>query len=154
MAERFSEWDSTRPVDADDNEIFWYDQLKDIKEGTVLLQVIATSHPEDPMRFPESSVEHIANIRLNSSLITSTFGDRRLFFKHEGMNNEFQEEPEWARYVDNLRRGQGDVWGNTPIPAYPNDPVDQKAWVRGQMAEFGCPFAWLFGNTVTPILDE
>lgn len=73
-------WPEERPYDAEGNEIFWWNQMKEIPEGTILLNVMARSHPEDPIKFPESTVEHIANIRLTSSLINSTFGDQRLFF--------------------------------------------------------------------------
>ena len=71
------------------------------------------------------------------------------------MGTDLAEEPEWANYIERIRTNHEDaVWGDTPIPDYPEDPVEQKAWVRGQMAEYGCPFAWLFGNSVTPIYDN
>ena len=71
------------------------------------------------------------------------------------MNHDFALEPEWANYIPLInRRPDGSVWGDTPIPEYPTEPVEQKAWVRGQIAEYGCPFAWLFGNTVTPLYDD
>lgn len=74
---------------------------------------MARSHPEDPIAYPESTLEHIANIRLTSSLITSIFGDTRLFFKHEGVADDFALEPEWANYVPRLsRRDADDVWGD------------------------------------------
>jgi len=134
IAIRFSEWDTTRPYDADGNEIFWWNQLKDIEENTVLLKVMARSHPDDPIKFPESTLEHIANIRLTSRLITSIFGDTRLFFQHEPSKGDWSLEPEWSGHVDRIpRRTQDDVWGNRPIADFPEDPVEQKAWVRGQL---------------------
>ena len=62
----------------------WYEQLQEIEQETVLFRVIAKSHPDDPndsdCNFDESLTQHIANIRLKSHLITSSFGDSRLYF--------------------------------------------------------------------------
>ena len=67
-----------------DASLTWYEQLQKIDEETVLFRVIAKSHPDDPSdedcNFVESVAQHIANIRLKSDLITSAFGDERLFF--------------------------------------------------------------------------
>lgn len=73
-----------KELDADGNEVLFYEQLQRIPNGTVLFEVMARDFPDDLNRFPQgSTVSHIANIKQTSDMITSDFGDRRLFFQHE-----------------------------------------------------------------------
>lgn len=88
---------------------------------------------------------------MNSAIITSAFGDDRLFFQHENMNNDFAIKRNWRNYVPRLNRR--DRWGNRPANGWPQNDDTAEAWVRGSMFEFDCPFAWLLGNTITPIDD-
>lgn len=54
-----------------------------IPAGTTLFEVWAR---DQPANWPEGSTDrHIANIKMNTQLTTSAFGDQRLFFQHEGM---------------------------------------------------------------------
>ena len=118
-----------------DPTIPWYDQLKTIPEGTILFQAWARTAPYFPLKF-KSVLKHIANIRLTSKLTTCAFGDKRLFFKHEKMDDDFAAQPTWSSYV--ARLDSADAWaitGTTPILPFPHDPVDQKAWVRGQLQD-------------------
>ena len=46
-----------------------------------------------------------------------------------------------------------DEFGNSPIPNFPNDQDTARAWVRGSLEEYRCPFAWLLGEAITPIFD-
>ena len=55
----------------------------------ILFQVYARNKPNDPIAFRDTKETLIANIRLTTPLIATTFGDRRLFFKHEGMKQDF-----------------------------------------------------------------
>jgi len=127
----------------------WYEQVKTIPEGTVLFEVWARNFPIDQQKYPNSREEHIANIRLTSRMITSAFGDKRLFFKHEKMDLDFKAKPDWKSFVPRLN--SVDAWGATLIPEFPSDPVEQQAWVRGQLNDYSCPFAWLLNRTVNPI---
>lgn len=117
-----------------------------------MLEVWARNDPDDAIRFPNSVDQHIANIRLTSEegLVTSTFGDNRLFFQHETMGDDFDSHPEWRRYVQPIR---DQPWGRTRVPNWPNDSETAKAWLRGSIAEHECPFAWLFRETFTPLFD-
>lgn len=64
----------------------FYDQLTQIPEGSILFKVMARDVPDDINVWPEgSTVSHIANIRMTSEMVTSDFGDRRLFFRHESV---------------------------------------------------------------------
>ena len=69
----------------------WYTQMKALKLpiGRVLFDVFAITEPQvttisNP--FPNAKAVKIGEIRLNSEIITSPFGDQRLFFQHERMN--------------------------------------------------------------------
>jgi len=131
-----------------DTGISWYDQLQTIPAGTILFQAWARNQPNDPLKF-KSGLQHIANIVLITNLTTCAFGDKRLFFKHELMKPDFVAQPSWINYVP--KGNSADAWGSTPILSFPTAPVEQKAWLRGQLNEYGCPFAWLLNYPVTPI---
>ena len=69
----------------------WYTQMKALNFpiGTVLFDVFAITEPQVttiPNPFPNAKAVKIGEIRLNSEIITSPFGDQRLFFQHERMN--------------------------------------------------------------------
>ena len=49
------------------------------------------------------------------------------------MDDDFAAQPIWSSYV--ARLDSADAWGTTPILPFPDDPVDQKAWVRGQLQD-------------------
>lgn len=56
--------------------VMFYDQLKTIEEGTNLLEVWAWTAPES---LGGDKIK-IADVKLTSPLVTSTFGDERLYF--------------------------------------------------------------------------
>lgn len=75
-----------REYDANGREIPFYEQLTKIPSGSKLFEVWARDVPDDPRpyRYPQGSkVQHIANVVTHSPIITSNFGDKRLFFEHE-----------------------------------------------------------------------
>jgi hypothetical protein len=45
---------------------------------------------------PGSSLTHIADIELKSSLSASNFGDKHLYFQHQRMEDDVKLRPEWA----------------------------------------------------------
>ena len=129
----------------------FYDQLTEIPEGEILFKVMARDFPENNRHFPQgSTIKHIGNIRMTSEMITSDFGDRRLFFQHEVPRPDFAGKK-------GFRLGHDysgiEKFGNTPVPDFPADDETAKAWVRGQLADTGCPFAWLFGSSFDPIFE-
>ena len=120
--------------------------------GEILFEVMARDVPDDIRRFPQgSTLSHIANIRMTSEMVTSDFGDRRLFFQLESVRLDLEEKPEFRRYHE---VSEIEEWGNTPIPDFPQDDETAKAWIRGQLADYGCPFAWLFNEAFEPISDD
>jgi len=68
------------------------------------------------------------------------------------MRRDFDLERSWREYVPSVDRR--DRWGNTPIPDYPRDDETAKAWLRGSIADQGCPFAWLLRETFEPIFGQ
>ena len=78
---------------------------------------MARDVPDDINRFPQgSTLAHIANIRMTSDMVTSDFGDRRLFFQHEAVRLDFEFKPDFRRYHE---ISEAEPWGNTPIPFFP-----------------------------------
>ena len=80
---------------ADGTEENWYDQLKAaIKSGDIIFSVLAQTKPlsenfikQFPNEEPGEEIK-IGEIRLNSDLFTSVFGDEKLFFQHRGVNTD------------------------------------------------------------------
>jgi hypothetical protein len=145
-------WPETREYNAEGAEVPFYEQLKEVQDGDVMFRVMAMNHPDDPQRFNgPSRVDHIANIRLTSEMLTSPFGDTRLYFQHEDMKKDFDDEPKFKHYVDRVDRAT--AWNDTPIPFFPDEEDEEgaEAFVRGSIVEFGCPFAWLLNKTITPL---
>lgn len=81
-------WPETREYDDTGREIPFYEQLTQIPEGMTLFEVWGRDVPADPGAeriWPVSNVQHIGNIISKSPIVTSFFGDTRLFFEHEFM---------------------------------------------------------------------
>ena len=99
--------------------------------------------------------QHIANVRLVTDLITSKFGDQRLFFQHETMKFDFEYDNTWRHQHEKVEPAPVDeVTGERPEVSYdfPEDNAEAMAVVRGSIADYGCPFAWMIeGLVVNPI---
>lgn len=151
IKDRFSH---EREFDQNGEEIKWYDQLIDrIEPNDILFEVYARDVPEDEDKFGPSTVKHIANIRQTDKQIKSNFGDTRLFFQHELMRIDLNRKPEWVDYVPRLDRDDPvyGKWDDPPMPDFPEDDETAKAWLRGSIADQGCPFAWLLKMDFNPI---
>ena len=122
----------------------FYEQLKQIPEDSYLFEVWARDAPNDRRKFPTSNVQHIANIKANSAIVTSNFGDTRLFFQHEGMYTDLCANPGWRPYIPSV--DTNDTWGDRDIPEWPSDREDAEEMLRSGIRNSGCPFAWLFGD--------
>ena len=73
----------------------WYDQVKEVAEsGETILNVWAKTNPLD-----EDSWVHIANLDLLSDMVTSLFGDQRLYFQHQrfGYDRTYWPNMNWGR---------------------------------------------------------
>lgn len=115
--------------------------------GSTLFSVMARNLPEGQRG---SEVVNIADIRMNSNMITSRFGDERLFFQHRGMREDHELQPQWRRHIPQV---QDTDWPRINLDEWPTDDDEAKAWFRGSVSEHKCPFAWLLGNEINPIFD-
>ena len=107
------------------NKPYW-EYLTDgcLKEGWKLFDVFALEKPEEL-----GGVEQqIGEMVLTSPMVTSTWGDTKLFFKHVRFEEDLAEHPEWLVGVEVFERPT--FIENLPLPLEP--PED-------------CPFAFLFG---------
>eukprot|EP01059_Diplonema_ambulator_P033268 TRINITY_DN6886_c3_g1_i1.p1 TRINITY_DN6886_c3_g1~~TRINITY_DN6886_c3_g1_i1.p1 ORF type:complete len:358 (+),score=58.03 TRINITY_DN6886_c3_g1_i1:47-1075(+) len=66
--------------------------METIPMGTVLYTVLAIEYPEAPAK-------PIGAIRTTSPLIHSKYGDEKLFFRHQRMNDDLERRPEWRDHV-------------------------------------------------------
>jgi len=73
-----------------DEEMLSY--LADIKEGTTLFNVFTK---ESPM----AEKVKIGSLTTASECVKSTFGDEKLFFRHQRMEEDFARRPEWIKDV-------------------------------------------------------
>jgi len=74
----------------------------------------------------------IGELKLKSQLVTSFWADRKMYFRHHRIDDDFVIKPEWAPY------------GAPYIP-----DSDREYILRPQVSkvEYQCPFAWIFENT-------
>ena len=73
---------------------------------------------DQPDSFPGgSTVSQIARVILKSELVTSKFGDERLFFQHEEQEEDDERRPEWTPYIPS--RSPSDRWGQADAPGWP-----------------------------------
>ena len=96
----------------------FYDQLKRIPEGTNILEVYALTVP---LVLGGIHVK-IADIKLKTSLVTSRFGDERLYFQHRRISRDRRY---WTREVRNLEEdpffenNATNNWGKTVPDTWP-----------------------------------
>ena len=96
-----------------------------IESGTRLFDVFAHDEPEAL----GGREKLIGAIITTSDMVTSTYGDTRLFFRHKRFEEDLEERPEWEPHVQ--------VWTRPTFPDLLPLPDFAPA------AE--CPFAYLFG---------
>jgi len=69
------------------------------------------------------------------------------------MGLDWSSMPAWKPYTAFVDYGANPAlkpWGSTPVPDFfPDNPVNQKAAVRGQLSQYGCPFVWLLNKPFT-----
>jgi len=66
-----------------------------IENGTTLYEIFALDKPRE-MNVIE---EHIGNLVTTSRLVSSWWGDRRLFFRHQDMAEDLSINPEWKEFT-------------------------------------------------------
>lgn len=132
-------------------QVMWYDQLSRIPEGTTLFDVYGTNEPEDTEEVDQER-KKIGSIVLNSPLMTSNFGDNRLFFQHERYWKDMRGKPNWRAMQAIFDKNDPDqTWSpdNETIKLPNNDEVAREIIMEG-IREYQCPFAWLLELVQVP----
>eukprot|EP00929_Paragymnodinium_shiwhaense_P060381 TRINITY_DN3015_c0_g1_i1.p1 TRINITY_DN3015_c0_g1~~TRINITY_DN3015_c0_g1_i1.p1 ORF type:complete len:403 (+),score=93.34 TRINITY_DN3015_c0_g1_i1:112-1320(+) len=84
------------------------ENMGDISVGTKLFEVFATSAPGE---MPKS----IGHITATSKIVPSKFGDEKMFFKHQHMEDDFAIKPEWLEKIDKKQQcGMGCATDKVP----------------------------------------
>mmetsp|Transcript_20843 Transcript_20843/g.25549 ORF Transcript_20843/g.25549 Transcript_20843/m.25549 type:complete len:253 (-) Transcript_20843:28-786(-) len=124
---------NTREFDDDGKQVSWLDQMKRIPSGASLFTVRALTAPAG---IPNSRWVDIGTIDLASELVTSKFGDERLFFAHMKVKEDRDFWPSgWSRADGKIdpkfdSANRNDIWGDF-VPAedkggWPSDPEGAK----------------------------
>ena len=92
---------SDEPEMVDGEQVMFYDQLKTIPVGATILEVWAITAPVAD-QFDTERVK-IADVKLLSPLITSTFADTRLFFQHKRVQ---RDRKYWTRAMRKFNEDQ------------------------------------------------
>ena len=71
--------------------------LTTIPEGSVLYNIYATDKPVEL----GGSEQKIAQLKTNSLMVTSYWGDEHMFFRHQLMDDDLKLRPEWEPYTPN-----------------------------------------------------
>ena len=99
-----------------------------IPAGTTLFDVFAMAEPKE-LGGKEQLIGHIVT---TSKMVTSTYGDTRLFFRHQRFEEDLAARPEWRPFVEDFRKlGHTRFADQLPLPTIP--PKD------------ACPMSFLFG---------
>ena len=96
-----------------------------IKVGTPLFELHCMTDPEELGGY----LIHIGTIRTTSEMVTSLYGDTRLFYRHVRFEEDLEERPEWKPHVDLFTR-----------------PTFTKLLPLPKEAPQACPFDYLFGT--------
>ena len=73
--------------------------LVTIPKGTKLYEIFALDMPEEM----GGSEKMIGELFLTSKLVTSEWGDTRLFFRHQDMAEDLRLRPEWSKHTPEFR---------------------------------------------------
>jgi len=80
-------------IPCDDYEKTGIANLRKLSAGTKLFEVQAAAHPG-------AAFETIGHFELTDSPASSKFGDEKLFFRHQWMENDFAKQPGWLKQFD------------------------------------------------------
>jgi len=84
-----------------------------------LFDIVATSSPA-----ADAVVETIGQVVVTNQCTTSKFGDEKLFFKHQRIEDDFKERPWWLEHMDLGEVCWKDNVGVTPPPICVNGECD------------------------------
>ena len=108
--------------------------MKTIKRGTTLFRVHALDKPAEL----GGTERQIGVIITDSEMVTSSWADEHLFFRHQKMEDDIKYRPEWEPYVPAWKGLIGELTkasnGEEEFITYDNPACE---------ATGECPFAWL-----------
>jgi len=79
-----------------DDYMVYLDQLKTVPANSALYKVYAMDQPKE-LGGKESL---IGDLVLDGSLVSSKWGDDKLFFRHQYMDDDLKLQPTWEKYTD------------------------------------------------------
>lgn len=74
-------------------------QFQSVPVNTALYTVHARATPT------ASETQHIGTMRITSTLMSTSFGDDNLFFRHQRLDEDLELRPEWKKTRRGLRKG-------------------------------------------------
>ena len=77
------------------------EDLVTIPNGSTLYEVYAMDQPEEL----GGTEVHIADLVMVSDMITSSWGDQHLFFRHQDMMDDLEIHPEWKEFTESFGFG-------------------------------------------------
>lgn len=132
------------------NERNWIERLLEVGEvGKKILDVWAMDRPGEPLF-------KIAEIELDTPLITSLFGDQRMYFQHVKTNEDMdlwdKELKKASKKIDPKASSDQPYKRTWDVSPFPTDDEEAKELMQDNQDKYGCPFAWLFksGNEFLP----
>lgn len=117
----------------------YLDHVAVIPSGSTLLKVYALDAPREL----GGAERHIGDIVMRSTGTRSTWGDKKMFFRHQRKEEDFAFRPEWEPFFFNTKTGhEAEVETEMEAQsaaqaAQARCPVTQSA----APASSGCPFA-------------
>ena len=79
----------------DDKYNYFVDQLAELEIGTNLFNVFGQDKPDEL----NGEWTLLGHVELTSKLTPSRFGDEKLYFRHQRMDDDLKYHPEWEPYT-------------------------------------------------------
>jgi len=96
------------------------DQFKQIPVGSILYDIYAYESPTHALAEPKG--EYIGKLVSTSEVVTSLWGDQKLFFKHGRIEDDLEEMPQWEDYLQPWALGTLEETGLGMPPPKPSCP--------------------------------
>lgn len=106
-------------------------QIKSIEAGTALYDVYAKESPD-------SDEQLIAMIITESQMVTSKWGDKRMFFRHQRADDDLRYRPEWTPHYPYFPSDVEIVLG------IDNGDIEPTLHPYQSKTRSSCPFSWIF----------
>lgn len=104
----------------DEYQANFKDQFKQIEAGSVLFNVYAYESPVHKLADPDGQL--IGRIVSTSEVVTSLWGDKKLFFRHGRMEDDLMVRPMWEDFLEPWSLGTLEETGLVDPPPEPTCP--------------------------------